>query len=314
MNSSPHILIASPRLEKLARRVVSSCPAISLQNVDWLSFPDQWPNTSVRQASDLERAHVTFLASLDVPSVAFEQLCTMVQLAKIPHLSYKIVLPYYAVGTMERIDYIGQVPTAARLADFISVVPPAGPGPIPLHIFDIHALATRDFFGANIVPVFRSGVKMLRDCYAGQDISIVFPDDGARKRFETMFRVDENDPGKGHVFPLVVCEKKRDGAARKVRIVSGEAKGRRCVVIDDIAHSGGTQLKCIEALREAGASEISAYVTHPVFDDGSEEGFMDLGLKEFVIGDTVPKAYELDGKGPFRVLSIAPKLVESIMK
>ncbi len=314
MNSNPRILIASPRLQKLAQRVVASCPAISLQPTDWLSFPDGMPNTQVLNASALEGADVTFLASCDLNSVIFEQLCLMVQLAKIPHRRYKIILPYFPTGTMERIDYIGQVPTAARLADFISCVPPAGPGPIPLHIFDIHALATRDFFGQNIIPVFRSGVKMLRDYFAGQDISIAFPDDGARKRFETMFRIDENDPKKGHVFPLIVCEKKRDGAAREVRIVSGEAKDRHCVIIDDIAHSGTTQIKCIEALQKAGASAISAYVTHPVFDDGSEARFMNLGLREFIVGDTVPKAYELDGKGPFKVLSIAPKIVESIMK
>ena len=45
------------------------------------------------------------------------------------------------------------------------------------------------------------------------------------------------------------------------------------MIVDDLIMTGGTVLECITALLKAGATKISAYVTHPVFPQASWKQF-----------------------------------------
>jgi len=311
---APHILISSTRLMPLARQICAASPDITLAEVDWNRFPDSMPNTFVHDASALKKAHVSFLASCDVDSVIFEQVSMMYQLAAMKLQSLKIFLPYFPTGTMERIDDIGQVPTAWTLAQMISGIAPAGPGPVPLYIWDIHALSNRHFFGPNIAPIFKSGVKVLREMLMGRDVSIAFPDDGAYKRFKRMFLKDERDEKSGYVFPIIICGKTRVGDKRIVAIKEGEAKDRDVIIVDDLAHSCGTEISCKDALYAAGAKAVYAYVTHGVFDGDSEKKLISTGFHRVYLTESCPKANQLIGTGPFERVSIVPKMIESILE
>src|ERR1700687_3725055 len=46
-------------------------------------------------------------------------------------------------------------------------------------------------------------------------------------------------------------------------------EGRRCILVDDIVDSAGTLCNAAEALAEAGASAVSAYVSHGVLSGGA---------------------------------------------
>lgn len=314
MDSHPYVLVPCKELLPLAKQIVSACPLITLHVPDWKRFPDGMPNSYVKQSSWLKRTNVVFLASCDSLESIVEQFGMMRTLARLRPRSFKVLLPYFSVGTMERSDDEGQVVTAAVVADIFSLLPASGPGLIPFYIFDIHALAERDFFKGNVVPVFRSGAKMLRDVFAGQDVSIAFPDEGAYKRFEKMFRiVPDNDKG-GHVFPIVVCEKRRTSSGVTVRVKSGKVRGRHVIIVDDLVHSCGTQLSCLKALKKAGAKQVDAYATHAVFDNGSERRMTRVGLGTFYVSDSCAKAQKLAKMRPFKVVSIVPKLVESILE
>jgi phosphoribosylpyrophosphate synthetase len=313
-DTAPHVLISSPHHLSLAKLICAADPRITLATVDWFRFPDTMPNTFLHGASQLKNAHVSFLASCHVDSVIFEQVSLMLHLSTLKFRSLKVFLPYYPTGTMERIDNVGQVPTAWTLGKMISGVLPAGPGTVPLYIWDIHALSNRHFFGDNIAPIFKSGVKLLRDKLTGQNVSIAFPDDGARKRFQRMFLIDEENEKSGYHFPFIICDKIHVGDDRIVTIKEGAVKDRDVIIVDDLAHSCGTQLSCKDALFTAGAKSVSAYVTHGVFDNGSEKKLINVGFDTVYLTETCPKGMELDGVGPFRVLSIVPKMVESILE
>ena len=47
--------------------------------------------------------------------------------------------------------------------------------------------------------------------------------------------------------------------------MEGKAKGHHVVIVDDLIMSGGTVVECVGALKKAGATAVSAYVTHAVF-------------------------------------------------
>ena len=59
---------------------------------------------------------------------------------------------------------------------------------------------------------------------------MAFPDDGAAKRFGSMFRT--------HGFEVIVCGKVRDGDKRTVRIQDGNVENKDIVVVDDLIQTG----------------------------------------------------------------------------
>jgi phosphoribosylpyrophosphate synthetase len=75
-----------------------------------------------------------------------------------PSKAFKIILPYYPTGTMERVDQDGQIATAATLAKMVSNVPMTLSGPAQIILFDIHALQERFYFSDQVIPRLESGV------------------------------------------------------------------------------------------------------------------------------------------------------------
>ena len=117
-------------------------------------------------------------------------------------------------------------------------------------------------------------------------------------------------------FEVVTCGKVREGEERVVKVHDGNAEGRHAIIVDDLVHSGGTMLKCAEALREQGATSVSMYVTHAILECDAWQKFLDANIRHFWISDSNPDmAALLQDKAPFEVLSIAPlvaQLVEEI--
>lgn len=304
----PHLLLTCNELEPLARRICDEDPQITLGQISWGQFIDGFPNTLIQNVAKVQRAHVSFLASFHKPEVIFEQLSVLYTLASLGLPSFKIFLPYFPTGTMERVDDEGQIATASTLAQLLSGVAPAGPGPVPLYIWDIHALPIRHYFGQNISPRFQTGMTLLKDRLAGQDVSIAFPDEGAWKRFHRLFEDIEGKP----LFPFILCRKVREGNRRIVTLGEGDPKGREVVIIDDLIHSGGTLLECQRMLLAAGAKEVSVYATHGVMEQGAWKRFVDAGFRRVWVSDSCPTAAEVAAIQPFEILGLAPSIARII--
>merc|ERR1711924_176594 len=89
------------------------------------------------------------------------------------------------------------------------------------------------------------------------------------------------------------------------------AKGRHCVIIDDLVQSGSTLLECARPLKEMGATKVSCFVTHGVFPNDAWKKFIGNELiHKFWVTDSIPSTAEtIRGKDPFEVLSLAPCIV-----
>jgi phosphoribosylpyrophosphate synthetase len=205
---------------------------------------------------------------------------------------------------MERVEKEGEIATASTLARMLSAAPISKSGPLQIVIYDIHALQERFYFDNTVIPRLESAIPLLKDRLQHlENLTIVFPDQGAWKRFGGYFEG----------FPMVVCHKVRDGEKRKVQIKEGNPRGCHTLIIDDLVMSGGTLMECRQALVKAGASAVSAYVTHGVFPDESWRKFIDAGFAHFWMTDSCPvTAGRLKGEPPFKVLCLANALVEII--
>lgn len=262
------VLFYYPDTEELAHKIVqASGNGVELGEINWAKFNDGFPNLFVRDATRIRNRHVAFLASFQSPASIFEQLSIIYQLPRMFVGSFTLVLPYFPTGTAERVEAEGDVATAVTLARILSNIPLSRGGPTSVVIFDIHALQERFYFGDTVLPLFESGIPLLRARLAAlpdrDQVTIAYPDEGAWKRFHYQF----GD------YPEIICTKVRDGAKRIVRLKEGAPRGRHVVIVDDLVQSGGTLLECGKLLALTGASAVSAYATHGVFPQRSFEKF-----------------------------------------
>ncbi|ESR51511.1 Ribose-phosphate pyrophosphokinase 3 [Citrus sinensis] len=307
-------LFYCPETHSLAERVAAQSDAIELRSINWRKFKDGFPNLFIPNAHGIRGQHVAFLASFSSPGKIFEQLSVIYALPKLFVSSFTLVLPFFPTGTSERMEDEGDVATAFTLARILSNIPTSRGGPTSLVTFDIHALQERFYFGDTILPCFESAIPLLlnrlQQLPDSDNISIAFPDDGAWKRFHKQLQ---------H-FPMIVCNKVRDGNQRIVRIKEGDPRGRHIVIVDDLVQSGGTLIECQKVLAAHGAAKISAYVTHGIFPNASWERFEqdtggkpESGLTYFWISDSCPVTVkEVMSKPPFEVLSLAGSIASAL--
>jgi ribose-phosphate pyrophosphokinase len=99
----------------------------------------------------------------------------------------------------------------------------------------------------------------------------------------------------------------------EVIAVSGDVKGRDCVIVEDIITTGGTISKLAESLRKQGATKVLVAATHPVLTGNAVDRLRKAKIDEVIVTDSVPIAQENLGP-PITVLSVAPLLAEAIIR
>jgi ribose-phosphate pyrophosphokinase len=297
-------LFHCPQMAGMARKITTALPEISLGEIFWRDFVDGFPNLKIRHAHKMRDQAVFFLASFDTPAEIFKQLAVIYELPRLSIRSLSVVLPFYPTGTMERVEQEGEIATASTLARMLSATPISKSGPLQIVIYDIHALQERFYFENTVIPRLESAIPLLKTRLKQfSDLTIVFPDEGALKRFGRQF--DD--------FPIVVCHKVRDGERRQVQIKEGNPQDRHTVIIDDLVMTGGTLRECRQALITAGATTVSAYVTHGVFPGESWRNFRHTEFDRFWLTNSCPlTAARLEGRSPFEVLCLSDLLVEII--
>lgn len=305
-----HILLYHPTFEALAKAVAAHAAAkgkVQLSEIQWKSFADGFPNVKLLDPAVLDRsASVTILINFADPAIIFEQLSVVYALPRMGSRNFRVILPFFSVGTMERVDSFGEIATAMTMARLLSSTPLCATGPSTVTIYDIHALQEQFYFGDAVHAQLQSALDLLTTRIAQlpdkDDVAIVFPDDGAAKRFKSALKA----------YPHVVCLKVRgEGDARNVVVKEGESKGKHCIIVDDLVQSGGTLAESAKAVLAAGATRVSCFVTHGVFPKESWKKFVDGAHKgvfdHFWITDSIPHSAEsVRDTRPFEVLSLAP--------
>ena len=96
--------------------------------------------------------------------------------------------------------------------------------------------------------------------------------------------------------------------------IIGDVKGRTCIMIDDIIDSGGTLCNAAQALLDAGAASVTAYISHGVLSGAAVARVNNSALKELVITDTILATEATQESSKIRVMTIAPLIGEAIRR
>jgi ribose-phosphate pyrophosphokinase len=215
------------------------------------------------------------------------------------------VVPYYGYGRTDKKDQ-PRVPITARLvADMLTVA-----GANRFLTLDLHAGQIQGFFS---IPVDElTAFYLLSDHMRDKNISngvVVAGDIGATKRSRNFAQALD--------LPLAIIEKRRvqqeDGSSARVLNVIGEVKGKNCVIFDDEIDTAGTVVEAMTYLKQEGAGDIYACVTHGVLSDPATQRLREAPVKEVVITNTIalPSHKRFD---KLTCLSVAPLLAEVIRR
>ena len=296
-------LFSHPNFSDLAQTLVERNPeTIQAGKVDMGNFADGWPNIIIHDVKEtVEHKDVTYIADFSEPKNFFSNYAMIRSLVDYYADKVRVIVPYFPVGTMERISKKWEVATARYFADLLSHIPSGRKEKTSIHTFDIHALVERFLFDSFRVNAELHTTLSLLD--VTPETVIAFPDDGAAKRFNEAF--PEN--------ARIICAKVRDGVRRIITIKEWDPKGKDVLLIDDLIQTGETLREASHMLRKKWAKSVRAFAPHWVFPNEAHKELA-KSLDELINTDSIPVNYERAQEVPnMKVISIAP-LVEKILK
>jgi len=215
------------------------------------------------------------------------------------------VVPYFGYARQDRKPG-PRTPISAKLvANLITVAGANRVLSVDLHAGQIQGffdIPTDNLFGA---PVMSADIQAR---FPRENIMVVSPDVGGVVRARALAKRLDN-------APLAIVDKRRERAGEsEVMNIIGDVSGRFCILIDDIVDSAGTLCNAAGALKDAGATDVVAYVTHGVLSGGAVARVDGSALRELVITDSILATDAVKESDRIRLLPIAPLLGEAIRR
>ena len=216
------------------------------------------------------------------------------------------VVPYYGYARQDRRVRSSRVPISAKVvSDMFSSV-----GINRVLTLDLHSETIQGFFDmpADNVYATKLMVEDISKHYSKDNLVIVSPDVGGVVRSRALAKYLDG-------LDLAIIDKRRDVANEsEVMNIIGDVAGKECIVPDDIIDTAGTLCNAAKALKDAGASKVSAYITHPVLSGEAIEKINQSSLDQLVVTDTIPLSEEAKSCKKIRCISLAPTLAEAIKR
>ena len=214
------------------------------------------------------------------------------------------VLPYFGYARQDR-KSAPRTPISAKLV--ANLITAAGANRVLT--LDLHAGQIQGFFDIPVDNLYAAGeiIGDIERNFPNGNLMVVSPDVGGVVRARAIAERLEAD--------LAIVDKRREKAGvSEVMNIIGDVGGRECILVDDIVDSAGTLCNAAAALKEAGASEVHAYVSHAVLSGGAVARVSSSDLKSLVVTDTIAMTEAMRVSESIKILSIAKLLAEAIRR
>ena len=193
--------------------------------------------------------------------------------------SVTAVIPYFGYSRQDRRVRSARVPISAKvIADMLSEV-----GISRIITLDIHSEQIQGFFSFPVDNIYTANimVKGLLEKYNVEDLQVVSPDTGGVIRARSVAKTLG-------VQDLAIIDKRREKANESEVInLIGDVEGKVCIVPDDLIDTAGTLSNASHALKDKGAKEIIAYITHPVLSGNAIENLNNSAIDKLVVSNSI---------------------------
>ena len=215
------------------------------------------------------------------------------------------VMPYFGYARQDRKSASRTPITAKLVANLITKA-----GADRILTMDLHAGQIQGFFD---IPVddLTSRLVFVKDVKKSigtlpEEIVFVSPDAGGTvraRKFADMFNAN-----------YAIVDKRRPEAGKsEVMNLIGDVEGKHAILVDDIVDSGGTLCNAAQAILDANALTVRAYITHGVLSNGACNKIENSVLEECVITDSIKFSCPNNCKKT-RVVSVSQLLGEAIRR
>jgi ribose-phosphate pyrophosphokinase len=215
------------------------------------------------------------------------------------------VTPYFGYARQDR-KIGGRTPISAKLV--ANMITRAGADRVLT--MDLHSGQIQGFFDIptdNLQAAPLMAVDIKAHYGKTDELLIVSPDVGGVVRAVAL--ASRLNAG------LAIVDKRRPApGVSEVANIIGDVAGRRLIIFDDIVDSAGTLCNAAHSLMEAGATEVSAYVTHGVLSGAAIERVGASALKELVVTDSIEADGRVGAPGKIRRVSCARLIGEAIRR
>lgn len=211
------------------------------------------------------------------------------------------VIPFYGYARQDRKDQ-PRVPITAKLVANLLVASGAN----RLLTMDLHAQQIQGFFDIPVDHLYASPVigKYLIEKKLS-NLVVVSPDTGGLKMAHAYSQMLNAG--------LALVAKQRKGPTEvEALTMVGDVRGCTAVLVDDLTTTAGTLCMAAKVLKQNGAGDIYAAVSHALISDLGLKRLQGSELQELVVTDSVP-VREMDGIR-VTVLSVAPILGEAMLR
>lgn len=221
------------------------------KKVDINHFPDG--TFLLRQLVSMEeRATLTWLFEHNEEMAALYFITKHLQEKGVRNI--ELQLPYIPNARQDRVKTEEDVFTLKYFAQFINSLQFSR-----VTVLDPHSYVSEALIDNINIRTPERYVKLVLDKlkeHGNDNILLFFPDEGAMKRYASMFELQ-------YVFGI----KKRDWKTGQIQglDVAGQTeliKDRAVLIVDDICSRGGTFYRSAKALRELGAKKVYLYISH----------------------------------------------------
>ena len=302
-------IIAGNSNIEMAQKIAEHCFA-TLVPAEIKTFADG--ESSVEFLENIRGEDVFIIQSTSTPvNDNLMELMIMIDAAKRSSAKrITAVIPYFGYARQDRKSASRTPITAKLVANLITEA-----GADRILTMDLHAGQIQGFFD---IPVddLTSRISFAKDIKKqfykeGQDVHevetvFVSPDAGGTVRarnFADMFGGD-----------IAIVDKRRPKAGvSEVMNIIGEVKGCHAILVDDIVDSGGTLCNAAQAIMDAGALSVRAYITHGVLTGKACHKVENSVLEELVITDSIDFRCPNDCKKT-RAVSVSTMFGEAIRR
>jgi ribose-phosphate pyrophosphokinase len=210
------------------------------------------------------------------------------------------VVPYFGYARQDR-KAAPRVPITAKLV--ANLMQSAGIDRVVT--IDLHAGQIQGFFDVPVDNLY--GSIIFSDYFKNKNLPnpiVASPDIGGVARARGF--------AKKLGLELVIIDKRREKANEsEVMNIIGDASGKDVILVDDMIDTAGTMTQAAAALKNAGATSVMAFCTHPVLSGPAYKRINDSELDELVVTDTIPLS---DTSDKIKVVSVAPLFAEVIRR
>ena len=218
--------------------------------------------------------------------------------------SITAVIPYFGYARQDR----KVVPRTAITAKLVSnLITNAGANRILS--LDLHAGQIQGFFDIPVDNLFSTPIfaKDIKKNINTSSLVCVSPDIGGVERARAL--------GRRINASIAIVDKRRPAPGKsEVMNIVGHVKDQTCVIVDDIIDSGGTIVNAAKALKDKGAKDVYAYITHAVLSSNAVDKIKKSQVKKLVITDSIDNLNKLKKSSKIQVVSISSMMAEAIKR